>query len=371
MSTCRVLITGASGFTGRHLAARLARTATAGLIGLDLDPVSLRESSKMVGLAALDPPHCLYDFLPCDLTDPEAARQAVERADPDVVFHLAGIFGADSPEEIQRVNVGGFVCLRDALRRQAGHRQRPIRLLVVGSAAELGIAGAVRLPVAEDACCQPETAYGRSKWEVTRLALAEPADGPLEIVVARPFNLVGPGLSPRLALGSFARQIADVALGRADAIRCGSLDARRDYLDVRDAVEAYRLLVERGRPGQLYHVCAGRSHAIGDLLHRMLGLAGVRAAILSHPTDRAGDLADIFGDPGKIAAECGWTARIDIGRSLGDLVAWAIADRPPSGTPDGWGVESSQGDESVDGQLPRDLPGPPTLREPPGRGCPE
>jgi GDP-4-dehydro-6-deoxy-D-mannose reductase len=309
--TCRVLITGVHGFSGRHLAARLAETSTDRLIGL-----------------------------PCDLTDPEAVGQAVERADPDVVFHMAGIFGSDSPEEIQRVNVGGFVHLRDALRRQAGRRGRPIRLLVVGSAAEIGIAGATRLPVAENACCQPQTAYGRSKWEATRLALAEPPDGPLAIVVARPFNLVGPGLSPRLGLGNFARQIADVALGRADAIRCGPLDARRDYLDVRDAVEAYRLLVERGRPGQLYNVCAGRSYEIGDLLQQMLALAGVRAEILSRPADRAGNLADIYGDPRKVAAECGWAAKIDIQRSLGDMVAWAIADRPPSGTPDGWGVES-------------------------------
>jgi GDP-4-dehydro-6-deoxy-D-mannose reductase len=197
-------------------------------------------------------------------------------------------------------------------------------MLVVGSAAELGIAGATRLPVAENACCQPQTAYGRSKWEATRLALAEPPDGPLAIVVARPFNLVGPGLSPRLALGSFARQIADVVHGRADAIRCGLLDARRDYLDVRDAVEAYRLLAERGRPGQLYNVCAGRSYRIGELLQRMLALAGVKAAIHSNPADRAGDLADIYGDPGKIAAECGWAAKIDIDRSLADLVAWAL-----------------------------------------------
>jgi GDP-4-dehydro-6-deoxy-D-mannose reductase len=296
MATGRVLITGIHGFTGRHLAARLAETSSATLIGL-----------------------------PCDLTDPEAVRQAVERADPDVVFHLAGIFGSESPEAIQRVNVGGFVSLRDALRRQAERRGRPIRLLTVGSAAELGRAGAARLPVAEDACCQPETAYGRSKWEATRLALAEPSEGPLEIVVARPFNLVGPGLSPRLALGNFARQIADVALGRASVIRCGPLDARRDYLDVRDAVEAYRLLVERGRPGQLYHVCAGRSYAVGDLLQRMLALAGAGPEILSQPTDWAGDLADIYGDPGKLIAECGWAPTIDIDRSLADLVAWAIA----------------------------------------------
>ena len=380
MSTCRVLITGASGFTGRHLAARLAQTTSARVIGLDQAPplppgegwgegsqaktqtsrvgpacVSERRPTNSVenrwaggrlgglvppydsrdGQSLVLPPHPDplpegegdADFLPCDLTDPEAVRQAVERADPDLVFHLAGIFGSDSPEEIRRVNVGGFVHLRDALRRQAGRRGRPIRMLVVGSAAELGITGATRLPVAENACCQPETAYGRSKWEATRLALAEPTDGPLAIVVARPFNLVGPGLSPRLALGNFARQIADVVRGRADAIRCGPLDTRRDYLDVRDAVEAYRLLVERGRPGQLYHVCAGRSYRIGDLLQRMLALAGASAAILSQPTDRAGDLADIYGDPGKIAAECGWTAKIDIDRSLADLLAWAIARR--------------------------------------------
>jgi GDP-4-dehydro-6-deoxy-D-mannose reductase len=331
-----VLITGVNGFTGRHLLARLAETSAACLIGLDVGSATSRVGQARVSErrptnpggswwaggrpGSFVPP---YDFLPCDLGGPEAVRQAVERADPDVVFHLAGVFGSDSPEELQRVNVDGFVHLRDALRRQASRGGRLIRLLVVGSAAELGAAGASRLPVAEDACCQPRTAYGRSKWEATRLALAEPPDGPLAIVVARPFNLVGPGLSPRLALGSFARQVADVALGRADAIRCGPLDARRDYLDVRDAVEAYRLLVERGRPGQIYNVCAGRSYEIGELLQRMLALAGVEAAIHSSPADRPDDPADIYGDPRKITAECGWAAKIDIDRSLGDLVAWA------------------------------------------------
>jgi GDP-4-dehydro-6-deoxy-D-mannose reductase len=194
----------------------------------------------------------------------------------------------------------------------------------VGSAAEVGSRGAAQLPVTEQACCRPETPYGQSKWEVTRLALAEPDAGPLQIIVARPFNLVGPGLSSRLSLGSFAQQIAAAARGESVEIRCGPLDTRRDFVDVRDAVQAYVALAERGRAGHVYNVCAGRSYRIGDLLERLIALGGVRARVVSEASQaRPGDMADIYGDHAKITLDVAWKPTVAIERSLADLLAAA------------------------------------------------
>ena len=261
----RILVTGVCGFTGHHLLAGLRQVAPAAIVGLDTR-------------AADSVAHEGWTYVCCDLTNAADVERAVAVAQPDIVFHLAGRFRAESAEELRQTNVEGFRHLCDALRRQG--QRAPVRLVTLGSAAEIGSAGAAVLPVSEEVVCQPETDYGRSKLEATRLALAEPSDGPLEIIVARPFNLIGAGLDPGLSLGSFAGQVVAAARGEADCIRCGRLDTRRDYIDVHDAVEAFLTLAERGRAGQIYNVAAGRSYSIGELLERMVFAAGVSAPIV-------------------------------------------------------------------------------------------
>lgn len=304
----RILITGVCGFTGHHLLARLRQAGPAAIVGLDTVAAS----------AACDG----WSYVRCDLTDPADVERAVAVAQPDVVFHLAGRFHAESAEELRKTNVEGFRHLCEALRRQ--ERTTPIRLVTLGSAAEIGSAGAARLPVSEEVVCQPETDYGRSKLEATRLALAEPTEGPLQIVVARPFNLIGAGLAPGLSLGSFAGQVVAAARGEADAIRCGRLDTRRDYIDVRDAVEAFVRLAQQGRAGQIYNVAAGRSYSIGELLERMVLAAGVSVPIVVDLARvRSQDVMDIYGDIRKIRRETGWQPSVVIEQSLADLLNYA------------------------------------------------
>jgi GDP-4-dehydro-6-deoxy-D-mannose reductase len=310
MPSRRALITGVNGFSGRYLVERLRREAGWEIFGLDTQP------------GANGP---LDGYFCCDLTAANAVDQAVCQARPEVVFHLAGLIGAQSAERMWEVNVGGFTVLCDALRRWGRQMAATIRLLSIGSAAEIGLVEPSQLPVTEEIPCQPTGGYGRSKLEVTRRALAEPAEGPLAITVARVFNLAGPGLSRELALGNFARQIAQIVHGRAQSVRCGRLDARRDYVDVRDAVEAYVGLVERGRNGQIYNVCAGRSHAMSDLLRTMIDLSGVPVEVIADISAAgAAHLPDIYGDRTKIAGEIGWAPRISIEQSLADLLAHAV-----------------------------------------------
>lgn len=300
----RVLITGVNGFTGRHLAAAL---------GHDADLVVLGAGRRA------DPAVPLAGYLPCDLADDRQVGGLIEWARPDVVYHLAAAWGDAAAEDIMAVNVGGFEHLRDHLRRVAA--SRAVRLLVVGSAAEIGPVDAAALPVDESVACRPATAYGRSKHDVVRAALAEPAEGGLEIVVARPFNLVGAGLDRRLAPGAFAAAVRAVARGETDTIRTGWLGGRRDYLDVADAVAAYRLLVERAAPGTLAHVCSGRSVRIGELLERLLAIAGVPARVVAAAEPRAHDLAEIYGSHAWLTALTGWQPRVSLEQSLAALAA--------------------------------------------------
>ena len=303
--TRRVLLTGIGGFAGRHLAERLRRDGDE-LFGLGTTASTAVPCSR---------------YLCCDLTDVRSVQHAVDEARPDLVFHLAARTGGTTAERMHDVNVRGFINVGEALRRlvvrpRADGVSRPVRMVVVGSAAELGATGTARLPVTEEAPCEPETVYGRTKFEVTQRALREPPHGPLRISVARTFNLVGPGLGANLALGRFVEQIASFARGETEAVRCGNLAARRDFVDVRDAAAAYVAIAERGLPGELYHVCRGSSHAIGDLLERLIKTSGLPVPIDCDATPRPGDLADVYGDPSKTERATGWSATMPIEDSL-------------------------------------------------------
>jgi nucleoside-diphosphate-sugar epimerase len=313
----RTLITGIGGFAGRHLADYLRPRADVELLGL--------------GTAAATDVPCARYFC-CDLTDVRAVQHTIDEARPDAVYHLAARTGGTTPERMHDVNVRGFMNLCDALRRNVERRgaagvSRPVRMVVVGSAAELGATGTARLPVSEEAPCEPETVYGRTKLEVTQRALREPAHGPLRISVARTFNLVGPGLGANLSLGRFVEQIAQFARGEIETLRCGNLAARRDFVDIRDAVQAYVAIAERGLPGELYHVCRGESHEIGALLRHLIVASGLPVPIESDPTPRPGDLADVYGDPTKTERATGWKAATSIEMSLEEMLDAALRSR--------------------------------------------
>ena len=308
----RVLITGANGFSGRHLVERL-RCADRSLFALGRAPAS--------GLP--------LEYACCDLTDRAAVRRAIERVEPDEVYHLAACGPTEPAERQSAVIVDGFRNLYDALVATAERTQRRVRMLTVGSAAELGEAGLRTLPVREDATCEPTTDYGRAKFAVTRVVAGLPSDGPVEVIVARTFNLVGPGLSERLSLGRFAQQVAALQRGDVDRIRCGNLAHRRDFVDVRDAVRGYEAVLRRGRAGRVYNIATGRSHRLRDVLERLLALSGCRAPIESDDGPlRAGDVADVFGCTETTAAECGWRATTSLERSLRDLLSAQLWNGP-------------------------------------------
>jgi GDP-4-dehydro-6-deoxy-D-mannose reductase len=310
MDKKRCLVTGAGGFTGRHLVNRLRVEESLWVAGTDLSPAATD---------GLDSNHV------CDLTNAREVAELVASTRPQIVFHLAGLFGTAPEESMRRVNVEGLRHLCEVLSGYAVKTGSIVRLVVVGSAAELGRRGAASLPVSETATCLPESPYGRTKWAATQLALAQPVDGPLAVIVARPFNLVGPGLPEALSLGRFSRQIAEVLCGHIETLRCGPLNARRDYVDVRDAADAYIRLARSGRAGEIYNVCVGRSYRLADLLQRMIDRAGWPVQVISDQTRlNPSDLADIYGSYAKLHRETGWEPRIPIQESLADLVDEAI-----------------------------------------------
>jgi GDP-4-dehydro-6-deoxy-D-mannose reductase len=292
-----LLLTGVGGFVG----SRLARLLLAH--GERVSGTFFEEAPRAPGVT-------LYE---ADLLDAAAMAAAVRAAAPDAVVHLAGLSHVGESwtrmAEYFRVNVLGT---ENLLAAAAGRR------VVVASSAEVyGVVPESEQPIGEQRQLDPRTPYALTKAAAERLALGRGA------VVARCFNLVGPGQSARFALPAFAAQLAAIARGEREAVlRVGNLSARRDFVHVDDGAEAYRLLAERGRPGEIYNLASGRAYSLAEALDRLLAIAaidGVPARIEIDPERvRAVDLPLLAGDAGRLRA-LGWEARRGLDEALADL----------------------------------------------------
>ncbi len=150
----------------------------------------------------------------------------------------------------------------------------------------------------------------------------------IESVFARSFNHTGPGQSPAYAVGSFASQIARLERDGGGEMYVGNLDSRRDFLDVRDVVRAYTMLLEQARPGEAYNVCSGVSVRMGDLLDRLLEVSGLRGRCRCTSRNCTRRQQRTFGSATPEGFEAvGWSPGIPLDRSLCETLDWYRADQ--------------------------------------------
>ncbi|HET7903193.1 MAG TPA: GDP-mannose 4,6-dehydratase [Candidatus Eisenbacteria bacterium] len=306
----RILVTGAAGFVGRHL---LGMWEGAEIHGADQGPLEAIPDAAPLRAR-------LASYRPMDVADAAAVVEGVRGVRPDAIVHLAaqssGAASLERPAETYRANAIGALNLLEAVRTEAPGAM----LLLVGSADAYG-SGAPGTRIREDAPLRPKNPYALSKAAQDALGELYAATYCLRVVRTRTFSHTGPGQRPQFALAAFAEQIARVEAGlQAPEIRVGTLDAVREYGDVRDVVAAYQALIARGEPGEAYNVCTGEGHRLRDLLDRLLAIAGVRADVVTDPSrTRARDVDHLVGDPAKIQARTGWSPRIPLDRTLTDL----------------------------------------------------
>jgi GDP-4-dehydro-6-deoxy-D-mannose reductase len=308
----RVLVTGAAGFVGRHLVALLRQEQP----GIDL-----YGTVRPGGTPAADLPAGV-NAVGADLLDPGAVEDAVARAAPEAVFHLAAQSSParswEDPAGTLATNVLGVTHLLEGLKR----RRLAPRVLVVGSAEEYGAAAASELPLSEDAPLRPASPYAASKVAQSFVALQYHLAHGLPVVRTRTFPHTGPGRGAAFAESSFARQLAEIEAGRrAPVIEVGNLDAVRDFTDVRDVVRAYWALLLAGRPGEVYNVASGSGTRVGAVLDRLIALSGRRVEVRVDPARlRPADVPALVGDPARLKAATGWEPRLTLERSLADLL---------------------------------------------------
>lgn len=305
----RALVTGASGFVGRYLVDALRRQ------GAEVLPCGGPHDDR-------------GDFFPIDLADSESLRAALAASRPNVIFHLAAqTFVPDSmrsPIESYQTNVLGSARLAGAVR--AYDADPPPRVVFASSAEVYGVRDPGEYPLCERLDLRPANPYGASKAAAEMILLAEARSLGLDVVVARAFNHIGPNQSERFVVASLAAQLARIAGGAEPQMYVGSLSSARDFLDVRDVVEAYLALARRGEGAQVYNVCSGRAVTIRDVLRELISIARVPVEVREDPDRvRATEIPFSVGSSEKLRETTGWQPNIQLERSLREVYAAALA----------------------------------------------
>ncbi|MHB8320231.1 MAG: GDP-mannose 4,6-dehydratase [Acidimicrobiales bacterium] len=258
-----------------------------------------------------------------DVANAQEIGPAIVNAAPDVVYHLAALSHVgeswDSPSEVLRVNVLGTAEVLAATRRSGGDT----KVIVISSAEVYGSIAPEMLPVDETAPVAPVTPYAASKAAAEQVALQAWRGYGQPVVVARPFNHVGPGQAPSFAVSALSRRIVEAALSGAPTIAVGTLSTRRDFTDVRDVVRAYRGLAEVGAPGEIYNVCSGRDVAILDIAEALLKLSSADLKLVTDESlVRPVDVPVLCGDPTRISELAGWKPEIPLEETLRDVISY-------------------------------------------------
>lgn len=291
----RALVTGATGFVGRHLLEHLS-TAGDEATGCDRSDGS------------------------CDITDPASLDAILEQVRPEAVYHLAGwadVGGSwKAPVEAFRANAEGTLNVV-----QACSAHRVSRVLVVSSAEVYGVVTEDQLPLTEDSPLRPTSPYAAGKAAADLVALQAWLGGGLGVVRARAFNHLGPGQSNKFVAAALAERVARNELEERDEVVVGNLTARRDFTDVRDVVRAYRRMIERATPGEAYNVCSGVDVEIQDVADRLVAMATRPMRLVPDPALlRPADVPVLRGNNTKLRKATGWQPEISLDATLADLL---------------------------------------------------
>lgn len=339
----RVLITGATGMAGSHLAEYLLERGDCEIFASyrwrskmdNLDDLqkagkvnfvteggnitSVDQLSKIVeGVARTD----ALNLIEADLADAFSMRRIVGAVRPERIYHLAAQSYVPAswkaPAETLNLNIIGQVNLLEAV-REAGID--PV-IQIAGSSEEYGLVLPNEVPIKESNPLRPLSPYAVSKVAQEFLAYQYCQSYGLRTVVSRGFNHTGPRRGHVFVTSSFAKQIVEIETGKKPPILyVGDLESRRDWTDVRDMVRAYWLATEKGAPGDVYNIGSGTTRSVGEMLDILLSMSNVKIDIKQDQARmRPSDVKILWADITKFSKLTGWEPRIPFEKTMSDLL---------------------------------------------------
>ncbi len=312
----KIAITGFSGFVAGHFLDYLYNEQIeCEVLGIDRDTPKL-DLSKYADRIRIR-------FVIIDLMDKEALQSIFSSFNPDFVLHLAAFssvaYSWRYPSESFKNNSNIFLNLIDAI-----HEVNPnCRILSVGSSEEYGNVSKDDLPLKEDQPIAPVSPYAVARVSQELMSKVYVKAFGMKVILTRSFNHIGPRQDDRFVVPSFIKRILDIkntGLNEGE-IETGDTMIIRDFVDVRDVVRAYYMLLTEGTPGEIYNICSGNALRLSEIIDCIADEVGVKVSTKVNPEFvRPDDNKEIVGSADKIENELGWKPEIDIRDTIKDMI---------------------------------------------------
>lgn len=303
----KLLVTGASGFTGTALIRSLFPDNDIQITG-----ITRGTQSRMF-------PEAGVTWITADILDRDHLCEIVSFAQPDAVIHLAGLNNG-TPSDLFTTNICGTQNILEAVMAA----NPACHILVTSSSAVYGYQGTA--PITEENQVQPQNEYGAAKAGMEILAEMHHRAKGCRVAIARPFNLVGPGQAEAFLCGKIVRQVREMEQGKRDALELFETQSSRDFIDVRDIVRAYRALImhprfEKECAGRTFNIGSGRTCAIAEVIVTLEKITGRELPIRLPVTPPHISIPSQQSDNSRITRLTGWTPRISMEQTLRDMLA--------------------------------------------------
>ncbi len=314
MNRKKVFITGITGFAGSHLAELLNSENKFDIFGTHVSDRHLDNLDRIKESVNL------YKV---NLLNSQDISKAINIVKPEIIYHLAASTSVTesfaNPTDMLMNNIMSQVNLLEAVK----NNNLKIQSIIITSSSHVyGNVSANDLPIDEDVKFRPDNPYSVSKITQDYLGLSYFLAYKLPIVVLRPFNHIGPRLSPSISVSRFARAIALIEKGNGEPIlKVGNLDAKRDFTDVHDMVRAYLLALDHCTPGEVYNIGTGKSYSIREILDILLSLSVVKISVESDKSlFRPSDIPELRCNSDKFKRTTGWVPEALIENTLQDIL---------------------------------------------------
>jgi GDP-4-dehydro-6-deoxy-D-mannose reductase len=255
-----------------------------------------------------------------DVRDLAAIDNVVQSFRPDAIVNMASLSTLSQSDElacdVYEINITG--CLN--IVKSILNNNNKIRLVYISSSQVYGAPDPEQLPLSENSEINPLNKYGIAKYSSECLLRDYHNRFGLDALIARQFNCVGAGQDQRFMISDFVKQVVQNKLDNAtQKLHVGNLDTTRDYIDIKDAVSAYKHVIDNGRSGETYNVCSGVETATGDIIKYLEELVGDIEVVKNTSRARCGDIMRVLGDNSKIRLECGFEVNTSLRQSVREV----------------------------------------------------